>query len=66
MLAPHDGENAQLREVRLATEDRFDALVFVGRDAVLGDDGGCDLRLGHGWKMEPTNINAASGFSLSD
>ena len=42
MLAPHDGENAEFGEVRLASEDGFDAFVFVGRDAVFGDDFGCD------------------------
>ncbi len=42
MLTPHDGENAEFSEVGLASEDGFDAFVFVGRDAVFGDDFGCD------------------------
>lgn len=42
MLTPHDGENAEFGEVRLASEDGFDAFVFVGRNAVFGDDFGCD------------------------
>jgi len=42
MLTPHDGENAEFGEVGLASEDGFDAFVFVGRDAVFGDDFGCD------------------------
>ena len=50
MLAPHDGEDAQLGEVRIAPEDALDACVFVGRDAVFFDEGGCDLRFGHVWK----------------
>ena len=36
------GENAKFGEVGLASEDFEDAFVFVGRDAVLGDDFGCD------------------------
>ena len=43
MLTPHDGKNTEFGEVRLASEDRFDAFVFVGRDAVFGDDFGCDV-----------------------
>ena len=42
MLTPHDGENAEFGEVGFASEDGFDAFVFVGRDAVFGDDFGCD------------------------
>ena len=42
MLTPHDGENAEFGEVGLASEDGFDAFVFVGCDAVFGDDFGCD------------------------
>ena len=42
MLTPHDGENAEFGEVGLASEDGFDAFVFVGRDAVFRDDFGCD------------------------
>jgi hypothetical protein len=42
MLTPHDGENTEFGEVGLASEDGLDAFVFVGRDAVFGDDFGCD------------------------
>jgi hypothetical protein len=42
MLTPHDGENPEFGEVGLATEDFEDAVVFVGRDAVFGDEFRCD------------------------
>src|SRR3954447_10392140 len=38
MLAPHHGEDAQLREIRLTTEDFFDPLVLIGLEPVLGDE----------------------------
>ncbi len=38
MLAPHHRENAELGQARLAPHDFYGAGVFVGREAVLGDD----------------------------
>ena len=35
MLAPHDGEDAELGVVGLAAEDALDALEFLRREAVL-------------------------------
>ena len=35
MLAPHDGEDSELGEVRLASENFFDALEFIRLEAVL-------------------------------
>ena len=40
MLRPHDREDAELGEVRLAAERVQDALIFLGGQAVLGDDFG--------------------------
>ena len=37
MLAPHHTENAQLREIRFATDDLLNALVFLRRKTVFGD-----------------------------
>src|SRR5207248_6098659 len=34
MLRPHHGEDAELREVRLAAHERDDTVVFVGLQAV--------------------------------
>ena len=49
MLAPHDGENAQLGVARCAsTEDRFSVRVFFRREIVLRDEFGCDGGFGHG------------------
>ena len=72
MLAPHDGENAEFGEVGLASEDGFDAFVFVGRDAVFGDDFRCDgghIRMiyhrghrGHG--VEEIRVKFVSGRFL--
>ena len=42
MLRPHDREDAELDEVRLAAEGVEDAVIFVGREAVLGDHLGGD------------------------
>ena len=42
VLRPHDRKNAELRQVRIATETRDDALILVGREAVLLDDPGID------------------------
>ena len=46
MLRPHDREDAELDEVRLAAQRVEDALIFFGGEAVLGDDFGRD-RIGH-------------------
>ena len=72
MLTPHDGENAEFGEVGFASEDGFDAFVFVGRDAVFGDDFGCDgghIRMidhrghrGHG--VEEVRVKFVSGRFL--
>ena len=48
VLAPHDGENAQFLEARLATEDGEDLLVLLGGESVLGDEFGSDRGIGHG------------------
>ena len=48
VLAPHHGEDAQFGEVRRAAEDGLDARVFLGREAVLGDEFGGDGGFGHG------------------
>ena len=45
MLAPHHREDAELGEVRLASEDALDARVFLRREAVLGDQFGRDGRV---------------------
>ena len=42
VLRPHDGEDAELDEVRLAAHRVQDALVFVGAEAVVGNDLGRD------------------------
>src|SRR6266404_3930854 len=51
MLAPHNGKNSQLSEVRFASEDFLDALELFRRQAVLGHELGTnrwnDSRLGH-------------------
>jgi hypothetical protein len=38
MLAPHDGENPKLGEIRLASEDFLDLLKFLRRQAMLRDE----------------------------
>src|SRR5450432_665690 len=49
MLAPHDGENAQLGVAWRATaEDFFGVGVFFRRQIVFGDELGCDGGFGHG------------------
>ena len=50
VLAPHDREDAEFADRRLAAEDFEQALVLVRLEAVLGDDLGRDFsrrRLGH-------------------
>ena len=42
MLGPHDREDAELDQVGLAAQRVEDALIFLGREAVLGDDFGGD------------------------
>jgi hypothetical protein len=39
VLRPHHGEQPELREVRLSTEERDDPLVLVPRDAVSIENG---------------------------
>ena len=49
MLGPHHREDAELGQVRLAPERVQDALIFLGAEAVLGDDLGRDpVRHGSG------------------
>jgi len=49
MLAPHDGENAQLGIARLAAaEDEFGVGVFFRREVVFRDEFGGDGGFGHG------------------
>ena len=48
VLAPHDGEDAEFLEARLATEDRKDLLVLFRGESVLGDEFGSDRGIGHG------------------
>src|SRR3546814_20827829 len=50
MLRPHDREDAELDEVRFAAERGQDALIFLRRKPVFGDDLGGDGGggLGHG------------------
>ena len=40
MLAPHHAENSEFGEIGFAAENVPDARVFLGRDAVFGDDFG--------------------------
>ena len=49
MLGPHDREDAELGQVGLAPERMKDALIFVGGEAVLGDQFGRDG--GHGRRL---------------
>jgi len=50
MLAPHDGENAQFRVSRLASEERLDFVELFGRQIVpadkVGSDGGSFMEKG--------------------
>jgi hypothetical protein len=49
MLAPHDGENAQLGVAwRAAAEDFPSVGVFAWRQIMFGDKFGCDGGFGHG------------------
>jgi len=54
MLGPHDREDAELDEVRLAPNRVQDALIFLGRQAMVGNDlrgddgGGRGCGLSHG------------------
>jgi len=38
MLRPHDRKDAELEQIRFAPERFQDAGIFVGREAMLGDD----------------------------
>ena len=38
MLGPHHGKDAQLHQVRLASEQLFDVREFFGREIVGGND----------------------------
>jgi hypothetical protein len=51
MLRPHDREDAELGEVRLAAKRVEDSLIFLRREAVLGDDLRRDRGLGHGGRI---------------
>ena len=42
MLRPHDREDAELDQVRLAAERVEDAVIFLVAEAMLGDDFGGD------------------------
>src|SRR3546814_13280636 len=42
MLGPHDREDAEFDKVRLAPERVQDAIIFLGRKPMLGDDFGGD------------------------
>jgi hypothetical protein len=42
MLRPHDREDAELDQVRLAAERVEDPVIFFGGKAVVGDDLGGD------------------------
>ncbi len=42
MLGPHHREDAEFDEVRLAAERFQDAIIFIGRETVLGDHFGRD------------------------
>jgi hypothetical protein len=45
VLAPHDRENAELSEVRFASEDFFDALEFLRRQSMFRHEVGRDRRI---------------------
>src|SRR3546814_9912981 len=47
MLRPHDRKDAEFGEVRLAPQAAEDHLIFIGREAVLGNDLGRDGDVGH-------------------
>ena len=66
MLAPHHREDAKLADQRFAAEDIEQALIFLGLEAVLGDDFGRDLRRGLGghralvkWESDGEGISRA-------
>ena len=44
MLAPHDGKNSELGEIRLAAENFFDALVLFRRESMFAHHVGRNLR----------------------
>ena len=53
MLAPHHRKNSELSEVRLASENFFDASEFLRRQAVLRNNLRRDFRIGgRHWKHE--------------
>src|SRR3546814_12952719 len=47
MLRPHDRKDAEFGEVRLAPQAAEDHPIFIGREAVLGNDLGRDGDVGH-------------------
>jgi hypothetical protein len=50
VLGPHDGEEAELREVGLAAEGGHDAVVFLGLQVVALED--IRTHRGHGLKYK--------------
>src|ERR1044072_1172517 len=48
MLRPHDREDAELGEIGFPAHGVQDALIFLGREAVLGDHFGGDMGFAHG------------------
>src|SRR3546814_19097350 len=44
MLGPHDREDTEFDEVRLAPDGVQDAIIFLGRTPVVGDDFGGDRK----------------------
>ena len=53
VLGPHHGENAELRQVRLTAEERDDALVLVGLEAVTIQN----LRIDHARATSAPDFN---------
>jgi hypothetical protein len=48
MLTPHHGENPELGEIRLTTEDLFDPVVFFRRQTMFGHHFGRHERIHNG------------------
>jgi hypothetical protein len=47
MLVPHGRKDAKLGKARLPSDDLKDAVIFVRRQAMGGDEVGCNGRFGH-------------------
>ena len=43
VLAPHDAENSEFGEVRVAAQDFTDTVIFLGGEPVLGNQFRCDV-----------------------